>query len=69
VGVQAALTALPGAFNCSGSPVVSLPVGLADGLPVGASLVGRIGADHELLRVARVVEDAAAFTGRPPLPA
>jgi aspartyl-tRNA(Asn)/glutamyl-tRNA(Gln) amidotransferase subunit A len=67
LGVQAALTALPGAFNCSGSPVVSLPVGLVDGLPVGASLVGRIGADHELLRVARVVEDAAGAIGRPPL--
>jgi amidase len=46
---------------------VSLPVGLVDGLPVGASLVGRIGADHELLRVARVVEDAAGAIGRPPL--
>jgi aspartyl-tRNA(Asn)/glutamyl-tRNA(Gln) amidotransferase subunit A len=67
MGVQAALTALPGAFNCSGSPVVSLPVGLADGLPVGASLVGRIGADHELLRVAKAVEDSAGFAGRPPL--
>jgi aspartyl-tRNA(Asn)/glutamyl-tRNA(Gln) amidotransferase subunit A len=67
VGVQVALTALPGAFNCSGSPVVSLPVGLADGLPVGASLVGRIGADHELLRVAKVVEDAVGFAERPAL--
>jgi aspartyl-tRNA(Asn)/glutamyl-tRNA(Gln) amidotransferase subunit A len=69
MGVQAALTALPGAFNCSGSPVVSLPVGLVDGLPVGASLVGRIGGDHELLRVATAVEDAATFggCGRPAL--
>jgi aspartyl-tRNA(Asn)/glutamyl-tRNA(Gln) amidotransferase subunit A len=66
-GVQVALTALPGAFNCSGSPVVSLPVGLVDGMPVGASLVARIGADHELLRMAAVVEDAAGFTGRPAL--
>jgi aspartyl-tRNA(Asn)/glutamyl-tRNA(Gln) amidotransferase subunit A len=67
VGVQPALTALPGAFNCSGSPVVSLPVGLVDGLPVGASLVGRIGADQALLRVAAQVEAAAGFTGRPAL--
>jgi aspartyl-tRNA(Asn)/glutamyl-tRNA(Gln) amidotransferase subunit A len=65
--VQQALTALPGAFNCSGSPVVSIPVGLVDGLPVGLSLVGRAGGDHELVRVARVVEDAARFTGRPAL--
>jgi aspartyl-tRNA(Asn)/glutamyl-tRNA(Gln) amidotransferase subunit A len=68
-GIQESLTALPGAFNCSGSPVVSLPIGLAGGLPVGASLVGRIGADHELLRVAAAVEDAAGFSGRPALPA
>jgi aspartyl-tRNA(Asn)/glutamyl-tRNA(Gln) amidotransferase subunit A len=65
--VQQALTALPGPFNCSGSPVVSVPVGLVDGLPVGLSLVGRAGGDHELLRVARAVEDAARFTGRPAL--
>jgi aspartyl-tRNA(Asn)/glutamyl-tRNA(Gln) amidotransferase subunit A len=65
--VRQALTALPGAFNCSGSPVVSIPVGLADGLPVGLSLVGRAGGDHELVRVARAVEDAARFTGRPAL--
>jgi aspartyl-tRNA(Asn)/glutamyl-tRNA(Gln) amidotransferase subunit A len=67
MGVQVALTALPGAFNCSGSPVVSLPVGLVDGLPVGASLVGRIGGDYELLRVAAAVEAATRFTGRPAL--
>jgi len=67
MGVQVALTALPGAFNCSGSPVVSVPVGLVDGLPVGASLVGRIGADHELLRLARAVEDAANFAWWPAL--
>jgi len=29
--------------------------------------VGRIGGDHELLRVAAVVGDAARFTGRPVL--
>jgi aspartyl-tRNA(Asn)/glutamyl-tRNA(Gln) amidotransferase subunit A len=69
MGVQGALTALPGAFNCSGSPVVSVPVGLVDGLPVGLSLVGRIGADQELLAVAGVVEEAARFSGRPALSA
>jgi aspartyl-tRNA(Asn)/glutamyl-tRNA(Gln) amidotransferase subunit A len=65
--VRQALTALPGAFNCSGSPVVSIPVGLVDGLPVGLSLVGRAGGDHELVRVARAVQDAVRFTGRPAL--
>jgi Asp-tRNA(Asn)/Glu-tRNA(Gln) amidotransferase A subunit family amidase len=69
LGVQEALTALPGAFNISGSPVVSLPVGMVDGLPVGLSLVGRIGGDRELLGVAAAVEDAARFSGRPALSA
>ena len=65
VGVQAALTRLPGPFNCSGSPVLSLPAGLADGLPVGVSLVGRIGGDRDLLEVAAWVEAAAPPAGRP----
>jgi aspartyl-tRNA(Asn)/glutamyl-tRNA(Gln) amidotransferase subunit A len=70
-GIQPQLTALPGAFNCSGSPVVSLPVGLAPpgGLPVAASLVGRIGGDHELLRLAAWVEALAPRIGRPSVPA
>jgi aspartyl-tRNA(Asn)/glutamyl-tRNA(Gln) amidotransferase subunit A len=71
-GVQETLTALPGPFNCSGSPVVSLPVGLVPatvGLPVGASLVGRVGGDHELLRLAAWVESVAPRIGRPSVPA
>jgi aspartyl-tRNA(Asn)/glutamyl-tRNA(Gln) amidotransferase subunit A len=67
-GTQAALTALPGPFNCSGSPVVSLPIALVPagtGLPVAASLVGRIGGDHELLEVASWVEGVAPGTGEP----
>src|SRR4029453_13525934 len=51
--VRQALTALPGAFNCSGSPVVSIPAGLVDGLPVGVSLVGRAGGDHEVVGAGR----------------
>jgi aspartyl-tRNA(Asn)/glutamyl-tRNA(Gln) amidotransferase subunit A len=71
-GVQETLTALPGPFNCSGSPVVSLPVGLvpaAGGMPVGASLVGRIGGDHQLLRLAAWIEAVAPRIGRPSVPA
>jgi Asp-tRNA(Asn)/Glu-tRNA(Gln) amidotransferase A subunit family amidase len=64
VGVQAALTRLPGPFNCSGSPVVSLPAGLVGGLPVGVSLVGRIGGDRDLLGVAARVEAVAPSIGR-----
>jgi aspartyl-tRNA(Asn)/glutamyl-tRNA(Gln) amidotransferase subunit A len=65
VGVQAALTRLPGPFNCSGSPVLSLPMGLVDSLPVGASLVGRIGGDRALLSLAAWVEAVAPGIGRP----
>jgi aspartyl-tRNA(Asn)/glutamyl-tRNA(Gln) amidotransferase subunit A len=65
VRVQAGLTRLPGPFNCSGSPVLSLPAGLADGLPVGVSLVGRIGGDRALLRLAAWVEAQAPAIGRP----
>ncbi len=64
-GVQAALTALPGAFNCAGSPVVSVPVGSVDGLPVGLSLVGRLSADEALMRVAAWVESMVLPLGRP----
>jgi aspartyl-tRNA(Asn)/glutamyl-tRNA(Gln) amidotransferase subunit A len=64
VGVQAALTRLPGPFNCSGSPVLSLPAGLVGGLPVGASLVGRIGGDRALLSLAAWVEAVAPDIGR-----
>lgn len=39
------------------------------GLPVGASLVGRIGGDHDLLRVAAWVEGVAPRIGRPSVPA
>ena len=43
VGVQAALTRLPGPFNCSGSPVISLPAGLPRGWAPGRGLAGREG--------------------------
>ena len=65
VGVQAALTRLPGPFNCSGSPVLSLPAGLVDGLPVGVSLVGRIGGDRDLLALGAWAEAVAPEIGGP----
>jgi len=67
VGVQAALTRLPGPFNCSGGPVLSLPAGRVGGLPVGVSLVGRIGGDRDLLAVAAFTEAVAPPIGRPVL--
>ena len=47
-----------GTFDATGHPALSMPAAEADGLPVGVMLVGRIGADAELLAVARTYEGA-----------
>ena len=44
----------------AGMPVVSLPFGDVDGLPLGLSLVGRFGHDETLLGQAAMVESALA---------
>ena len=43
-------------FNVSGHPAVVLPAGFVDGLPAGIQLVGRRGADRDLLSVAGQLE-------------
>jgi Asp-tRNA(Asn)/Glu-tRNA(Gln) amidotransferase A subunit family amidase len=48
-------------FNMTGHPVVSLPAGTADGLPVGAQFVGGTCGEAELLGVARAVEEATGW--------
>ncbi|MFJ3596324.1 amidase family protein [Streptomyces sp. NPDC090126] len=61
-------TALTWAFNLSGHPAASLPVGFTgDGCPVGIQLVAARGADVSLLGMARAVESALP-TVRPWLP-
>lgn len=46
-------------FNLTQQPAASVPCGLArHGLPMGAQLVGRLGADAMVLRAARAVERA-----------
>ena len=46
-------------FNLTGNPAVTLPAGLhSDGLPMAVQLIGRRGADAELLRIAALFERA-----------
>ena len=44
--------------NVAGLPGISLPCGLANGLPVGLQLIGRPFADGQVLSVARAYEQA-----------
>ncbi|BCI53018.1 amidase [Mycolicibacterium litorale] len=52
-------------FNVAATPAITLPVGLSDGLPVGAQLIAARGRDAELLRIAESLEDAVAFDHGP----
>ena len=45
-------------FNVSGHPSIVLPVGFVDAKPVAIQLVGRLGADAELLQLAAELEAA-----------
>ncbi|MFZ5931465.1 MAG: Asp-tRNA(Asn)/Glu-tRNA(Gln) amidotransferase subunit GatA [Pseudomonadota bacterium] len=52
--------------NLAGLPGISVPAGLSeDGLPLGLQLLGKAFDEETLLRVAGVLEEAAAFTARP----
>jgi amidase len=51
------------AFNHSGHPALSVPIGPLDGLPVGLMLVAARDADATLLRVAEALERAGATFG------
>ena len=50
-------------FNVTGHPALSLPMGLADGLPMGLQIVGRHGDEATLLRIGAAFEAAT-----PPIP-
>lgn len=58
-------TRLTAPFNVTGHPAVSLPCGMAAGLPVGLQLVGKRGHDFALLGIAAAV---AAVVGPFPAP-
>lgn len=54
-------------FSLTGSPVVSLPVGVIDGLPVGLQVVGRRWQESRLLAAARRIESELGGIPAPPL--
>ena len=47
--------------NMAGLPGLSMPCGLADGLPVGLQLVGRQFSENTLFRIAHALEQALGF--------
>lgn len=53
--------------NLAGLPAISVPVGLAEGLPVGLQVMAKHFDEATVLRVAAAVESHAAFERWPPL--
>ena len=52
----------------AGWPVMSVPIGLVQGLPIGLALIGRPGEEWTLLEAARTVEAVVAATTPLPRP-
>jgi amidase/aspartyl-tRNA(Asn)/glutamyl-tRNA(Gln) amidotransferase subunit A len=50
------------ALNFTGHPAASVPAGLANGLPVGMQIVGRLGADVDVLAASAVLERVRPWT-------
>ena len=46
----------------AGLPALSLPLGLADGLPVGGQLVGRAWGEPEIVRVGHALEQSMSVS-------
>ena len=56
-------------FNVTGQPVLALPAGFKDGLPIGLQLVARRGAEARLCRIGHAFEQATDHSAqRPDLP-
>lgn len=63
----AEIGAFTAAFNLTGQPAASLPLGLTtDGLPIGIQLAGRLFADHDVLQVSAQLEAALPWRARRP---
>ena len=56
--IQGRLSHLTCIAGTTGRPQLRLPLGEANGLPVGLSFMGDHGSDEELIGFARIVEDA-----------
>jgi aspartyl-tRNA(Asn)/glutamyl-tRNA(Gln) amidotransferase subunit A len=65
VEVRSALIGMTLPFNVVGFPAVSLPAGLARGLPVGVQLVAGPFEEAKLLRLASSIERLGPFPGPP----
>lgn len=63
--VEHALTRLTSLANALGVPALSVPIGLAGGLPVGLQVIGRTGEEHSVLAAGRVLEGIAQPLPRP----
>ena len=58
---EGAFTAI---FNVTGQPAISLPLGEADGIPVGVQLVAPFGREDLLIQVAAQIERAEPWADR-----
>jgi aspartyl-tRNA(Asn)/glutamyl-tRNA(Gln) amidotransferase subunit A len=54
--------------NLAGLPAISIPSGLANGLPVGFQLIGPAFAENRILEAAHALEQAIGFDPVPPAP-
>jgi aspartyl-tRNA(Asn)/glutamyl-tRNA(Gln) amidotransferase subunit A len=66
------LTVIPynSSWSCVGAPVISVPAGFVEGLPVGLALAGRRFDDATVLRAAHALQQVTDWhERRPPLPA
>ncbi|MDI2131453.1 amidase [Yinghuangia seranimata] len=69
MGNAGQMTWFTSVFNATGLPAASVPAGFdGQGLPVGVQLVGRMGAEATLLRVAAQLEEAAPWPWQAPWP-
>ena len=69
VDVYTTLTRLTLPFNVVGFPVISIPIGFARGLPVGAQIIARPFEEGSLLRMASLCEELLGERQLPPLQA